>query len=71
MAPGTALLHALFSVPFHSLHFDLQRNAVWCLFLVSELTPEATLISLCGVRLLELASLFEFSASLAIILCRI
>lgn len=36
-----------------------------------ELTPESILISLCGVSLLELASLFEFSASLAIILCRI
>lgn len=34
---GIALLHALFCMPFHSLHFNLQRNAAWCLSPVSEL----------------------------------
>lgn len=46
---GIALFHALFYMPFHSLRFNLQRNAVWYLFLVSELIPKMarTSFSLC------------------------
>lgn len=43
---GIALLHALFCMPFHSLHFNLQRNAVWCLSPVGELIPESALLFL-------------------------
>lgn len=41
---GIALLHALFCMPFHSLHFNLQRNPAWCLSPVSELIPESALL---------------------------
>lgn len=40
---GIALLHALFYMPFHSLHFNLQRNAVCRPFLVGALTPKSAL----------------------------
>lgn len=42
---GIALLHALFCMPFHSLHFNLQRNAKWCPFLLTELIPELARVS--------------------------
>lgn len=69
---GVALFHALFSMPFHSLHFNLQRNAVCCPFLVGELIPKTALILsfLCAELVSLAAFLIEFSASLAIILCR-